>query len=145
MRSYQIALIALVIPVVVAAPARAGAPTEQIRGHVDDVVRVLDDPTLKDKGVERRARVRKIAEDIFDYPDTARRALGAHWNGRTPQEHEEFARLFADLLDRAYISKIDLYQGEKVRYTGETIDGDEATVKTQIKTKSGEDVPVDYR
>src|SRR5262249_24625808 len=53
--------------------------------------------------------------------------------------------LFGDVLDRGYISKIDLYQGEKVRYTGETITGDEATVKTTIVTNKGSDVPVDYR
>ena len=92
MRTYQIAVIALVVLVLGAVPAWAGAPTEQLRGHVDEVVRILDDPAQKDKPAERRARVRKIAEDIFDYPDTARRALGAHWNGRTPQEREEFAQ-----------------------------------------------------
>jgi len=145
MRTYQIAVIALVVLVLGAVPAWAGAPTEQLRGHVDEVVRILDDPAQKDKPAERRARVRKIAEDIFDYPDTARRALGAHWNGRTPQEREEFSRLFADLLDRSYMSKIELYQGEKVRYTGESIDGEEAVVKTQITTKGGQAVPIDYR
>src|SRR5207237_6156116 len=49
------------------------------------------------------------------------------------------------LLDRAYISKIDLYQGEKVKYVGETLTGEEAIVKTTIATKSNTEVPVDYR
>jgi phospholipid transport system substrate-binding protein len=138
-------LSSLVLVGVVATPALAGAPTDQLKQHVDKVLQVLDDQALKSKPAERHAQIRKIAEDIFDYPDTARRALGPHWNQRTPQEREEFTRLFADLLDRAYISKIDLYQGEQVRYVGESIDGDEATVKTKIVTKNGTDVPVDYR
>ena len=54
-------------------------------------------------------------------------------------------KLFADLLDRAYISKIELYQGERVRYVAETADGDEATVKTVIATKKSSEIPVDYR
>jgi phospholipid transport system substrate-binding protein len=128
-----------------AMPAMAGAPTDQLKQRVDEVIKVLDDPTLTGKPAERHAAVRKIAEDIFDYPDTARRALGAHWNARTPQEREEFVRLFADLLDRAYVGKIDLYQGEKVRYAGDTIEGDQATVKTRILTKQGSEMPVDYR
>jgi phospholipid transport system substrate-binding protein len=144
MRTYQIAAIAFVA-VIATAPAWAGEPTDQLRQRVDEVVRILDDPAFKDHPAERHARVRKIAETIFDFPDTARRALGAHWNRRTPQEREEFVRLFSDLLDRAYISKIDLYQGEKVRYTGESMDGDEAIVKSQIMTKSGQAVPIDYR
>jgi phospholipid transport system substrate-binding protein len=55
-------------------------------------------------------------------------------------------RLFGDLLERAYISKIELYGGEKIAYTGESIDGDFALVKTKILTpKQGTEVPVDYR
>ena len=135
----------LALVVATAVPADAGAPTDQIRQRVDDVVKVLEDPALKNKPVERHAAVRKIAEEIFDYPDTAQRALGPHWNPRTPQERQEFTRLFAELLDRAYIGKIELYQGEKVRYVGDTINGDDATVKTRIITKKGSEVPVDYR
>src|SRR5262245_12272008 len=136
---------AVALVVLVTAPALAGAPTDQLKQRVDEVIKVLEDPALTGKPAERRAAVRKIAEDIFDYPDTARRALGQHWNARTPQEREEFVRLFADLLDRAYIGKIELYQGEKVRYVNETLEGDEATVKTRIVTKQGSEVPVDYR
>ncbi|HET7342890.1 MAG TPA: ABC transporter substrate-binding protein, partial [Methylomirabilota bacterium] len=143
MHSYRFA--AVIALVLAAAPAWAGAPTDQLRGHVDQVVRLLGDPALKDRPAERHARVRKIAEDIFDYSDTARRALGPHWNERTPQEKGEFTQLFTDLLDRAYISKIDLYQGENVKWVGESADNGEALVKTQIVTKSGQTVPVDYR
>jgi phospholipid transport system substrate-binding protein len=128
-----------------AAPVPAGPPTDQLRQRVDEVIRVLDDPATRDKPAQRRAAVRKISERIFDYPDTARRALGQHWNARTPEEQREFVQLFAGLLDRAYFSKIDRYQGEKVRYTGESVSGGEATVKTTIVTSAGSEVPVDYR
>ena len=146
MRARWVAVVILIGLVVVSvAPARAGAPTDQLKQVVDEVIKLLDDPAYSSKPAERRTAVRKIAEQIFDYPDTARRALGVHWNARTPQERAEFVDLFADLLDRAYIGKIDLYQGEKVRYVGESADGDEATVRTRIVTKRGSEVPVDYR
>jgi phospholipid transport system substrate-binding protein len=146
MRTQWIGLgIVVNLVVVMATPAMAGAPTDQLKQRVDEVIKVVDDPALASKPVERHAAVRKIAEDVFDYPDTAQRALGPHWNARTPQERQEFVQLFADLLDRAYVGKIDLYQGEKVRYAGETAEGDQATVKTRIVTKKGSEVPVDYR
>jgi len=145
MRYSHVTLAVLLLPIVAPGPAAAGAPTEQLRRHVDAVVRTLEDPALKAKPAQRRAAVRKISEDVFDYRDTARRALGRHWSARTPQEQEEFVKLFADLLDRAYFSKIEQYQGEKVRYTDETIDGSEAVVKTLIVTPKGSEVPVDYR
>jgi len=148
MRTYTrpfVASLVAALVLILASPVYAGAPTDTLKGTVDRVVQILGDPALKDKPEQRRTEVRKIAEGIFDYPDTARRALGPHWSARSPQEQQEFAKLFADLLDRAYVSKIELYQGERVRYVGETADGDEATVKTVIATKKSSDIPVDYR
>jgi len=141
---YLPAALALAL-VLQALPAEAGAPTEQLRQRVDEVIRVLDDPGMQDRPAQRRGAIRKIAENIFDYPSTARRALGSHWSARTPEEQREFVALFADLLDRAYLSRIDLYQGEKVQYTNETIDGDQATVSTVLVTPKGTSIPVDYR
>ena len=137
--------VVLALIVAFAVPARAGAPTDALKQSVDQVVKILSDPALREKPEARHAQVRKVAESIFDYPDTARRSLGQHWNARTPEQQQEFIKLFADILDRSYVSKIDLYQGERVQYTGETIDGNEATVKTMITAKQGSDIPVDYR
>jgi phospholipid transport system substrate-binding protein len=128
-----------------ATPALAGPPTDALRKHVDQGVKVLGDPALKNQAEARRAQLRRIAEEIFDFPDTARRALGPHWSARSPQQQQEFVRLFSELLERSYFSKIDNYQGERVNYTGETIKGDEAVVKTSIALRSGADVPVEYR
>jgi len=150
MRTHHISFVSLLVTAFfvtafIATAAWAGPAADQLKGQVDQVIKLLDDPALKDKPAERRAQVRKMAEDIFDYPETARRALGPHWNARTAQEREEFTRLFGDLLDRAYISKIDLYQGEKVKWLGESGDTSDSLVKTTIATKSGTELPVDYR
>jgi phospholipid transport system substrate-binding protein len=129
----------------VAAPAQAGQPSDQLRTEIDRVLKVLDNPELKKDGRERRAEVRRIANGIFDFEETARRSLARHWVPRTPPERDEFVQLFADLLERSYISKIELYGGEKIAYVGETIDGDVATVKTRITTRQGTEIPIDYR
>jgi len=130
-----------------ATTARAGAPTDQVREYTNAVQKVLDDPALKtpDRRQERRQAVRKIANEVFDVSETARRALGPHWRERTPAEREEFIQLFADLLERTYIAKIDFYGGEKLQYTNEQIDGDRAVVKAKVVTKQGTEVPVEAR
>ena len=130
-----------------AAPAQAGAPLEQLRAQIDRVLKIMDDPELKKDSQlkERRAAVRKVADDIFDFPETAKRSLARHWQPRTPSEQSEFVRLFADLLERSYISKIELYGGEKIAYLSDALDGDQAIVRTRIVTKSSTEVPVDYR
>ena len=125
----------------------AGPPTEQLKASIDQIIRVLEDPALKpaSKTKERRAAVREAANQIFDFEETAKRALGAHWRGLGEKDRQEFVSLFADLLERAYISKIERYSGEKIAYAGDSIDGDLATVKTRFTTKQGTDVPVEYR
>ena len=130
-----------------AAVAQAGIPTEQLKGAIERVVKTLENPALKGdaKVTERRAAVRKIANDIFDFSEIARRSLGRHWAARSEAEQKEFVGLFGDLLERAYISKIDTYGGEKIVYTGERSEGDIAIVTTKLISKSGTEVPIDYR
>lgn len=127
--------------------AHAGAPTDQLRGHVDQVIKILQRPDLQgeSKTTERRAAVRNVADDIFDFPETAKRSLGRHWQERTPAEREDFTRLFADLIEHAYIGRIEQYSGENVNYVGESVEGDQATVRTKILTKQGSQLPIDYR
>ena len=136
-------LTAAVVFLVAATPGWAGAPTETVKEYTDAVVKVLEDPALKTS--DRRAAVRKLATEAFDVQETARRALGPHWQQRTPAEREEFVGLFADLLERTYIAKIDLYGGERLKFNDEKIDGDTAAVRGKVTTKQGTDVPVDAR
>jgi phospholipid transport system substrate-binding protein len=145
--AFLIAAIAVGVALGPAPPARAGAPTDQVRAYTDAVVKVLEDPALKqeDRRHERRAAVRKLATEIFDVQETARRALGPHWQQRTPAEREEFVQLFAELLEQSYIGKIDLFGGEKLRYTEEKIDGDNAVVRAKVVTKQNTEVPVEAR
>jgi phospholipid transport system substrate-binding protein len=125
----------------------AATAQEQLRGAIDRVVTTLESPALKGDGkaAERRSAVRKIANEIFDFGEIARRSLGRYWQPLSEVQRSEFVGLFGDLLERSYISKIELYGGEKIIYSGERADGDLATVSTKIITKNGTEVPVDYR
>ena len=145
-RGFALAVVVLAAAVL-GSPAWAGTPTEQLKSQIDLVLKVLDDPDLKkeNRARDRRASVRRIANDIFDFSETAKRSLARHWQSRTPAEREEFVQLFGDLLERSYISKIELYGGEKIGYIGESMDGDLATVRTRIVTRHGSDIPIDYR
>jgi phospholipid transport system substrate-binding protein len=133
-----------------AVPAANGAgpgPTEQLKGPIDRVLQVLEDPALKGeaKAADRHRAVRQIADEMFDFEETARRAMAQHWRSLTPAQRREFVDVFSDLLERAYMSKIELYGGEKIQYPGERVEGDVATVFTRLITKKGIEVPIDYR
>lgn len=128
-------------------PAWAGPPTDHLRGQMDRVIKTLEDPELRREGrqLERRAAIRRLANEIFDFTETTRRSLGQHWHARTAPEREEIVRLYADLLERSYIGKIEMYSGERIQFVGDTLDGDQATVRTRLVTKAGTEIPVDYR
>ena len=149
--STRFALPVVCLLCVLAAGPAAGAagpgPTEQLKGTIDRVLQVLEDPSLKveARAAQRRRTVRQIADEIFDFEETARRAMAQHWRSLTPPQRKEFVDVFSDLLERAYMSKIELYGGERIQYTGERVEGDFASVTTRLVTKKGVEVPIDYR
>ena len=149
MRRFGFGGVALAVVFALATPEAEAAvgPTEQLKSAIEMVVKIVDDPALKGEGKlpDRRKAVRKVANDIFDFAEIAKRALARHWTPLSDKQRTEFVGLFADLLERSYISKIELYGGEKIQYTSERIDGDLASVATKIITKNGTDVPIDYR
>ena len=114
------AALALMLTVFTVDRAAAGAPTDQLRGSVDSVLKTLSDPETKKaaKRAERRRSIRLAANEIFDFPEISRRSLAVHWQTRTPAERQQFVSLFGDLLEHSYISKIESYSGEKIQYVG---------------------------
>lgn len=127
--------------------AAAGPATDQLKPAIDRVTATLDNAALKGDGkaTQRRQALRAITDSVFDWSEMAKRSLGRHWAARTPSERQEFIGLFRDLIERAYISKLERYAGEKIVYSGEAVDGDTATVRTKLTTKAEQEVPMDYR
>jgi phospholipid transport system substrate-binding protein len=141
-------VIAAALLVAVAGPAAAGEPTEAIRKQVSQALKVLRDPALHGPAhaAERRAAIQRIARDAFDFGEMSRRALGRHWQDRTPAERERFVALFTGLLEKAYFSRIDSYEGDSsIQYVEESVADDTATVRTMVTTDHGTKIPVDYQ
>jgi phospholipid transport system substrate-binding protein len=139
----------MLLPALVAAQgAWAGPPTDQLRDGVDRVFKILRDPELKGgtQTTQRRIAIGKVADEIFDFGDMAKRALGQHWTERTPAERGEFVRLFTDLIQRAYVAKVDQHAAvTTMTFRGETLDDDYAIVQTTIPLSNGSKMPLDYR
>jgi phospholipid transport system substrate-binding protein len=140
---------AVIIGIVLAttAGALAGPATDQLKPQIDDVIATLDNPALQveSRTVERREAVRAITDRIFDWTVMARRALGPHWEERTVAEKIAFVPLFRELMEQAFIGKIEQYGAESVAYVGESLVGDESLVRTRVTLRPSGDVGVDYR
>jgi phospholipid transport system substrate-binding protein len=149
MRPARIVLAVAVITFVFAlAPgsAVAGGPSEQLNDGIQRVFASLQDPDLQapNKATERRFAVRRVAEEIFDFEETAKRSLGRHWQDRSPEERQEFIRLFTELIDRAYLRRVDRYDGEQVVIVSDVVEGNQAVVQTRIVTRDKSEIPVEY-
>ncbi len=109
-------IVALALDLALAPPALAGAPTDQLRSQVDRVIKTLEDPAAQGRGQGPGA-----AEDGPQASPTRSSTSGRRPNARSgvtgrparPTEREEFVQLFSDLLERSYISKIELFNGER--------------------------------
>ena len=146
-----VAVAALAALVAVAGPARgagqaAEGPEAQLRASTDKILAILRSPELKgpEKKEERRQQVIAVVNERFNWTDMAQRALAQSWWPRTPQEREEFVKLFTELVRRTYMSKIEGYSGEKVQFKGQRVDGNYARVDVSIITSKGTDIPVEY-
>ena len=148
LRSTVLYVIALAVLATAPNWASAGGATEILRPAVDRVVHILADPALTGAAhtLERRRALRAVMEDVIDFPDAARRALGVHWQGRTDAERDEFATLFKELVTYSYIVTMEAYAGQTVVFVGEKLEGEGVTtVQTKIHNRQGAPVPIDYR
>ena len=128
-------------------PAEAGAPLDRVQSAVAAVIEIVTRPDLRGPThlVARRAMLREVADDLFDFPEMARSSLGYHWATPSERERAEFLVLFTDLLERSYVTTIENYAGEQIVYVSETIEADYATVRSKILTTRGAEISVDYR
>lgn len=140
-------LLSLAMMLSVAVAAHAGEPTDAIRTAIDQGVDILRNAKLDN--TKQRAevidRLREIVYPLFDFNEMAKRSLGAHWRRLNAQQQKEFTTAFTQLLEKTYADQIDLYDGQKVAYIGETIDNDYAQVNTKVIAKNAQAYSVDYR
>jgi phospholipid transport system substrate-binding protein len=143
----SLSMVAVSILVCSGKAVNAGEPTEAIRGAVNQGVEILKNAKLDNQ--KQRAQVidqlRQVVYPLFDFNEMAMRSLGANWRRLNPQQRKEFVSTFTALLEKTYANQIDLYNGQQVIYTGETVDGDYAQVNSRIIDKNGQTYSVVYK
>ena len=143
MRFPRLLGVLMIVPSVLGAvPARAGDAAVELQRQADAVIDVLAD---RDRApAERRQAVRTIVTDAFDFEEAARRTLGRAWDERTADERTTFVRLFVDLIDRAYLRRLDSWDGQRIVVGDDVVERDRATVRAVIVARDGERTPLEY-
>ena len=133
---------------VTTSPQGAETPLEAVRETLTQVLRILDDPSLKNpaKHTQRRHMLEEIAAGRFDYAEMSKRVLGSYWKPLTDTQRKEFVEVYKGFLSDRYAGKIEDYSGRKqdVGYLTERIEGSYAEVRTELRSDKTT-LPMDYR
>ena len=125
----------------------ASSATEAVKGTINDLIRVLDDETLKqpERAEERRHEIEESIKHRVDYEEMARRTLGAPWSTLSHRDQHEFVDLFVQLLRATFAGRITEHSDEPVVFLWELREEDAvAVVKAQMKGRKI-DTPIDFR
>jgi len=136
-------ILCLIFPV----SAFAGIPLETVKGHVDKVLEVLRDPSLKAESAKKvkKDKIRAISEKMFDFTELSKRTLASNWSKLSPEQQKEFIELYTSLLEDAYANKIMAYTDEKIAFSKEVALTEKTVeVRSTVLRKNG-DVPIYYR
>jgi len=151
----QNAAVLFVLVILLSSTARAGTGpvSDHLKETLNQIIKVLNDPSLKtsDKEDERRNILLTLVKKRIDEEAFAKKALGAHWEKRTEKEKQEFVKIFSDLLERTYLKKIDDYLAKaesfsekNILYLNETVRGHFVIIETKVVINKDTQIPVHY-
>ena len=119
-------------------------PMEQFRPFLKKVTDALADPALKRLPKnEQGRRMVNVVRERFDFREMSKRVLGQQWRDLNDSEQKDFEDLFTQMLQYAYIGKIDDYTGQNVEFTQQRVKGERAEVQTLLVDKD-KSVSVSY-
>ncbi|MFI5325092.1 MAG: phospholipid-binding protein MlaC [Candidatus Rokuibacteriota bacterium] len=129
--------------------AGAGAPTTTLQATFAQANKIIADPTLEDRPLERLVAIRALFSKVFDFRGASEDVLGPEWKARTPVEQREFTSIFSGFVQRSFVywlaavAEIDA-NGISVSYLSESVERDRAGVRTTIVGKGGRQIRLDH-
>lgn len=121
-------------------PADAVAFMNELWTRAVEVLNQKADPA------ERRARFAQIFHQDFDGPGIARFVVGRYWRTASPEEQQEFIRVFEDYVVFVYTARLGDFGGDRFKVRGSRSDGDGVIVSTAIfRSDNPSPINVDWR
>ena len=127
-------------------PARAdtgNSPMAVTQAMVNHALQIMANKTMPVR--QRRRELREAIENEFDFSEMSRSALGYHWRNLSPDDRAQFTGLFTAFIEDAYLSKIQDYSGQQVRFDGQAPLGQGyAQINTDIVQPGKSPIAVNY-
>jgi phospholipid transport system substrate-binding protein len=125
----------IVIAVALAPSALAAADPAAVINHLGN--RALEILGKNATPAQRAARFQELFREDFDVPGIARFVLGRYWKTATPEQQQEFVRLFEDYIALVYSAQLAAYSGETLKVTGSRPGPEGAIVASEIVRPTG--------
>jgi len=93
---------------------------------------------------QRVARFRQLFQADFDVDGLGRFAIGRYWQAFTPEQQQEFLRLYQEYTIQAYADKLGQYGGAQFRVTGTQPSAGGAVVSSEVIRSNGQPVQIDW-
>lgn len=95
---------------------------------------------------ERTRRFRTLFVDTFDLPEIGKLVLGRYWRAATPQQQQEFLKLFEDIQVYTWTKRFKDYSGETLEILAVAPEGEtDVIVDSRIKREKLEPINVNWR
>ena len=134
--SRYLALGAILLAALSVTPARAAdEPAAFIQSLGDQAIQILQNKQLGQK--EREAQFNRLFTEGFDVAEIGRFVLGRYWNVASPDQQQQYQKLFATYVVAVYANRFSQYSGEKFTVAGSQATPDGASVASQIIRPNG--------
>lgn len=131
----------------VGTPVRAEANAEArafIQRLADTAMNTVAIKGLSDE--ERSRRFRTLFVDAFDLPEIGKLVMARYWRAATPEQQQEFLRLFEDIQVYTWTRRFKDYSGETLEILGVLPEGEaDVLVESRIKREKLEPIAVAWR
>jgi phospholipid transport system substrate-binding protein len=128
------------------APVPADDPGKLVQTAAEGMLKDLDanrDAYRKDPA-KVNALVDKWLLPHFDTAYSARLVLGKHWRDASEDQRKRFVNAFYQSLLRNYSTALADFTSDRMKFLPAQVDGEAATVRTEIKRSNGTRIPVNY-
>ena len=141
-------LLCLLILTVTPSLAHTEEPIDVLKKTINLGITVLKDPQYQvaSRKEEQEERLCDAAAQVFDFREFSKRVLASKWRHFSPEQRNEFVKVFADFLCKYYITRLQKrYTDEKVIFLSQDFVGNRvARVSVNVLWK-GLEVPVEAR
>jgi ABC-type transporter MlaC component len=127
--------IILMVWLLLTVPAKAATPLDYTRMILQQAGTIVASNQTHDKKV---AALSSLFGSFLDTDAMGRDALGPHWSSFSVVQQREFLSLFRELIQRAYVQDLLLFQNPDFVYAGQQLVDGGAVVDTKIVTPKDE-------